>query len=341
MSGKHTNTLSISLIDKIKQYSDTYDLLPFGARIIVGLSGGADSTFLLHVLHIVQQERNLTLIAAHLNHGWRQEADADEAFCRQLASSMGITCVSKRLTELGAMPMYNGSQEAVGRMARRSFLESIRQEYDADYIALAHNAQDQIETFFIRLIRGSSLSGLVGMRPRAGIYIRPLLYIRADVIRQELTDAHLPFVEDISNTSPIFLRNRIRQIALPALRSCDSRFDQKCRDSIDQLAQTEEFLITLTDTIFQQISTIKDTVVWIDTALFSTQHIVMQYRLIVHWLCAAGVPFEPTETFLAEIIRFLLSDRGGKHILDPTWYIHKIKKRACIISLLPLAKRVS
>jgi tRNA(Ile)-lysidine synthase len=315
---------------EIQAFADQNNLLPANATIVVGLSGGADSVYLIHLLCQLRHERNFTLIAAHLNHEWRTQAGADEQFCRELAHSLGVHFESKRLSELPSLPKYNGSREAFARKARRLFLESIHTKNNADTIALAHHADDQMETFFIRLIRGASLSGLVGMQARSGIYIRPLLTTDKAFLLEELAKTGIPFVEDVSNTSEDYLRNRIRHTALPSLRICDTRFGANFKQTLDRLQQTEEFLTELTTTLFARITTVTDTSLLINVEELSAQHTSMQYRLLIHWLCTEQVPFPPTEAFLNELLRFLESPQGGTHRIHPEWHVRKIRGHASI-----------
>ena len=158
----------------IKNYIIKHNLINPHDTIIIGLSGGPDSVFLLHALLHIKDKYNLTLIAAHLNHEWRPEADAEEELCRHLARTI-LNFVSQKLSCLIITVKKNGSKEQDARLMRRHFLESVAHTYNAQRIALGHHAQDQQETFFIRLIRGSSLTGLTGIKPHAGLYIRPLL----------------------------------------------------------------------------------------------------------------------------------------------------------------------
>jgi tRNA(Ile)-lysidine synthase len=323
-------TTKINLVD-MKAFADQHGLLPFHTRIIIGLSGGADSVFLLHALHELKNERHLTLIAAHLNHEWRgAAADADEQFCREISESLGIVFVSKKMSALDHAPIYNGSREAVGRAARRFFLESVRAGYQADVIAVAHHAQDQVETFFIRLIRGASLTGLVGMRPRSGFYIRPLLSLSSQYVRAELARVGIAYVDDCSNESSAFLRNRIRKTVISALRACDNRFDAHVEHAMQRLAQTEEYLAECAVTLFAQMSEQRTDGRWINLTLLRTQPVVMQHRLLVHWLCAEQVQFTPTERFLDELLRFLHSCRGGTHAVHAQWRLCKKQQHASV-----------
>ncbi len=150
---------------------------------------------------------------------------------------------------------HNGSQEEYGRRLRRHFFEQILREYNADSVALAHHAQDQEETFFIRLIRGSSLTGLTSIKPKNGPYIRPLLETPKAEILAWLHTNNIPYALDKTNESPDYLRNRIRLNVLPALRICDERFEANFLTTLNRLKTTEDFLERLTQKAFEKITT--------------------------------------------------------------------------------------
>lgn len=300
--------------------------------MVIGLSGGPDSVFLFHYLLELQKTYALTLIAAHLNHEWRAEADQEEQFCHKLAKKHGIAFVSRKMSDLNASHKYDGSKEAFARNMRRDFLESVCHDYHADAIALGHHAQDQQETFFIRLLRGASLSGLTAMQPKTGLYIRPLLNTSKKDILAYLNTHDLPFVIDQSNDSPVYLRNRIRTHLLPALKAIDNRFDASFAHTLSCLQETERYLELLTHTTYSEITTTPDNTTYLDTTLLHNQHPALQQRLIVHWLCQEQVPFPVTHTFLREILRFLQSPQGGTHTIHPAWRIEKKKKLARIIT---------
>jgi tRNA(Ile)-lysidine synthase len=313
-------------IRKIVLFADTYNLLPVRSHILIGLSGGSDSVFLLHVLHALRAERIFKLSAAHLNHEWRPEASDDLLFCKTMCDQLAVDFYEGRLSTLNPPIPYQGSREAQGRIARRNFLKKIRQEINADSIALAHHADDQEETFFIRLIRGSSLTGLVGMRPRAGIFIRPLLSLYKQEITQFLTTHTIPYRYDSSNEAPEFLRNRIRMHVIPTLRSIDVRFDRSFAHTHTQLQRTEELLHKLTIEQFSLIATQQGSQLIIDRAAFNALHPVLQERILVHWFCVEKISFPSTYAFLQEVQRFLKSTHTGTHTLTRHWSLIKQAK---------------
>lgn len=312
-------------IKNIENYITKHNLLMHNNIIIIGLSGGPDSVFLMHILVEFQKKYNLSLIAAHLNHEWRLEADAEEVLCRSLSQQLNIPFISAKLSSLDPKKKYNGSKEEYARYMRRQFLEQVLHDHNADAIALGHHAQDQQETFFIRLIRGTSLSGLTGMEPRAGLYIRPLLETNKADILQWLYDKNISYAHDLSNESSDYLRNRIRSTVLPALEQCDERWNNNFLVTINRLKHDDALLDDIAHTTLTKILIQKDDKEVFDTQQFRIIHPSLYHRIIILWLIHNNVPFAITQSFLNEIIRFLSHERGGKHDIHEEWGLVKKK----------------
>ena len=152
-----------------------------GSRVLVALSGGADSVALLHLLRDLDGRGELTLVgAAHLHHGLRGDAaDEDQAFCAALTARLGVPFETARVDVAALAREQKRSVEDAGRQARYAFLEEAADRLSADTIATAHTRDDQAETFLLRLLRGSGTRGLGGIRPRVGRVVRPLLDVDA------------------------------------------------------------------------------------------------------------------------------------------------------------------
>lgn len=321
----------MSIHTQIKQFILQHHLIKDGQIIVVGLSGGPDSVFLLHLLASLQKTYNLSLIAAHLNHEWRVESNQEQQESKNLAYALNIPFVTTNRTELSTFVTYNGSQEEYGRKMRRYFFEKVAQKYKADSIALAHHAQDQEETFFIRLIRGSSLTGLTAIKPKNGLYIRPLLETHKADILDWLHSNKITYATDKSNLSHDYLRNRIRMDVLPALRACDERFEKNFITTLNRLKTTEEFLEHLTQKRFAEISSIKNNQRIITIAQFLDTDQALHHRLLLHWLITEQMPFPTTQAFFDEIIRFLKTPNGGQHSIHTKWSLVKKQKTAFFI----------
>jgi tRNA(Ile)-lysidine synthase len=318
------NFLTHKLVNTVCAFADAHQLIPQNSSIVVGFSGGPDSVFLLHLLKALAPARNLTLYAAHLNHEWRgKEAEEDAAFCKKMAEELGIPYIQARMTDLPDKPIYDGSREAQGRVARRQFLTMVQQKAKATHIALAHHADDQQETFFIRLIRGTSLAGLVGMAPRAEQYIRPLLCAHKHEILEFLAYNNIPYRIDSSNGESDYLLNRIRMNVIPALKTADDRFDHSFQHTLERLQETEDYLRNHTAAIFQQLAVNQNNKFIIDKEKFLSLHQAIQERILVYWLCAERMPFPPSHGFLHEMIKFIDSPHGGTHQIHHAWGLTK------------------
>ena len=297
------------------------------AIYIIGLSGGPDSVYLLHQLVALRTKKQLTLIAAHLNHEWRASAENDLVFCKQLCAQLNVPLVAKRASELDCPAKPNGSKEEIGRKLRRYFFEEVAQEYKADGIVLAHHADDQLETFFIRLIRGSTIAGLSCMKEQNGLYLRPLLGTSKEEILNFLQKNNLEYVIDPTNESQDYLRNRIRTQVIPALKACDTRAENSFARTLASIQETEQFLQKLTTQTYDQLL---DTEQALDFKKLLELDQYLQKRVVQHWLVQNKAYHTLTDAFLDEILRFLQSSQGGSHRLHAHWAIEKKQSKATI-----------
>ncbi|HUO08755.1 MAG TPA: tRNA lysidine(34) synthetase TilS [Phycisphaerae bacterium] len=207
------------LIQHLDHQLHRSDLLPQRARLLLAVSGGADSVALLRLLHAINQSRHWqwTLLVAHIHHGIRgRSANLDAAFVKSLAKSLALPFLERRL-KLG-----RSASEATARTARFRALAAMAKQKKCDAIVLAHHADDQAETVLLRLIRGAGLDGLAGMATSARLQnmtvLRPLLGIRRETLRQYLQSIDQDWHEDETNATDAYLRNRLRQTVLPPLQ---------------------------------------------------------------------------------------------------------------------------
>ena len=205
-------------------------LYPIGkGRYLIGLSGGADSVALLMTLLPDIREGRIAAEAVHVNHGLRgTESDGDEKFCRELCEREGIPLTVYRADLQGK------TDEDSARKARYGFFREKYKAFKADGLILAHHADDQAETFLMRLTRGAGPEGLECMREDETVedirILRPMLRIRREEIRTALTEDGTGWREDSTNTDTAYLRNRVRQELIPALEAIsESAVDKICR----------------------------------------------------------------------------------------------------------------
>jgi tRNA(Ile)-lysidine synthase len=200
---------------------------------VVALSGGADSVSLLDVLASLAAAGAFRVVAAHLDHGLRPDSAADAAFCEDLCRRRGVRLRAGRADVRARAARDRGGLEDAARAERYAFLRSVRESEGAVGIAVAHTRDDQAETVLLRLLRGSGLSGLSGMRARSDDLIRPLLgFGREDVIAH-LRARGLSWREDPTNADLAIARNRVRGELIPYL---EAHFNPRLRETLARTA---------------------------------------------------------------------------------------------------------
>jgi tRNA(Ile)-lysidine synthase len=216
-----------------------YDMLQPGDRVICALSGGADSVALLFGLYLLKEKLQIRLEAAHFNHQLRrEESDRGEAFDRELCDRYDIPI------HMGTAKIVAGKKglEAAAREARYAFFDTLPGK-----IATAHTADDNAETVLMRLVRGTGLKGLGGIHPVRGRIIRPMLLVTRRQVEAFLREYCLSYVEDSSNATDDFLRNRIRRHIIPALREENPQFGRNLSAMALRLRLDEAALTPDTD----------------------------------------------------------------------------------------------
>ena len=207
------------LCGKIERYCRENNLISEGDGIAVGLSGGADSVFLLYVLSLLKEQWGLRLIAVHVNHGIRgEEAQRDQEYACSFAGSLGIPCKVYKGEVPELAKEQHMTEEEAGRTFRYQCFEECRKESGLQKIAVAHHQEDQAETILFQLLRGSRLRGLGGMRPKRGHIIRPLLGISRKEIEKALFEKQIAYCQDSTNLQDAYSRNLLRNRVIPYLQ---------------------------------------------------------------------------------------------------------------------------
>lgn len=222
------------MLNKLTAFIRQYDLISPGDEIVCALSGGADSTALLFALYLLREKFQFTLSAAHFNHNLRaEESDRDEQFVRNLCDRYDIPL----FVGSGAVKAGKKGLEAAAREARYAFFATLPGK-----IATAHTANDNAETVLLHLVRGTGLKGLGGIAPVNGKIIRPMLSVtRADVLNF-LEEYCLQCVQDSSNETDAFLRNRLRHHVMPLLVQENPCLAENLSAMALELRQDETFL---------------------------------------------------------------------------------------------------
>ena len=207
------------LVAEVQRFIDTHELLHFGAKVIVSVSGGADSMALLSLLYQLQSTYCLTLTVAHVNHQVRGvEAMRDALFVERFADKLRLPYHQVEV-DVNTLKRRTGlSLQHAARHLRHDALQSLSRSLAATHIALGHTADDQAETLLMRLLRGGGPAGLAGIPAKRMLFIRPLLRVHRDSILEYLRTTGVPWVEDSSNANRGYLRNRVRLDLMPMLR---------------------------------------------------------------------------------------------------------------------------
>ena len=302
----------MSLTERALAAIHRHALLRDGSRVLIGLSGGADSVALLLLMRELERDGALTVAgAAHLNHQLRgAEADGDEAFCAALAGALGVPFAAERV-DVGALARaQKRSIEDAARIARQAFFERTAVALGADVVAVAHTREDQAETFLLRLLRGSGARGLAAILPRAGRVVRPLLDVARADLRAYLASRGQAFREDSSNADVAMTRNRIRHELIPSL---ESRFSPRVTAVLAREAalarQDEEFLQAEAIKLSARI-VLSDVAVRIDAAGLSRAPRALSSRVaqaaLARFAGSKSITFDHVERVLA------LADGAGE-----------------------------
>lgn len=238
-----------ALVLEIKRYIEANQLIRPGDGVVVGLSGGPDSVFLLYALHTLEPRMDFTLRAVHVHHGIRgAEADRDEAFSEKLCAKLDIPFQAVHVAAPAYAAQHGLSLEEAARILRYEALEAARQQLGqtrAAWIAVAHHLDDQAETVLHNLVRGAGLRGLAGMENRRNHVIRPLLSIKREDILKWLKQYDIPYVTDSTNADPHYTRNRIRSTVLPELREINPEASAHIAHSAALLREADAYFHAL------------------------------------------------------------------------------------------------
>nr|BBH94133.1 tRNA(Ile)-lysidine synthase [Thermogemmatispora argillosa] len=297
---------SESLPAKVAAYIVRHGLLPAQSEIVVAVSGGADSLCLLHLLRSLCGEGKpfptVRLLAAHLNHRLRGEASERDALAvARLVSAWGLPLTIGSIDVPALARREKRSLEEAARLARYAFLREVAQ---GRLIAVAHQADDQVETILLHLLRGSGLAGLVGMAPRQQDIIRPLLGVTRAEILTYCQQHGLQPLEDESNRDPRFLRNRVRHELLPLLEQLNPGFRETLRRSAEVLRVDLEWIESCVSQCWSTVvSSASDSEVLMNLPELLAQPLSLQRHLLrraTALMCGGQSPLEPRHYALLE-----------------------------------------
>jgi tRNA(Ile)-lysidine synthase len=279
----------MNLQKSIRSVIESHHLILMGSTLVVGVSGGTDSLALLHLLTGLREALDFRLHAATLDHGLRgADGAADAQFVVETAQAWGIS-VTQGYIDVWTLAQRTGlGIEAAARIARYGFLASVAREVGAAQVAVAHHADDQVETVLLHLLRGSGVSGLAGMAYRDSLpghpgltLIRPLLNVTRADLEAYCGEHGLQSRHDASNDDSTYTRNRIRREVLPYLRELSPQLDRRLLQLADLAAVDDDFLETVLGQVVENSVERDGERILLPRAVFTGLHPALQRRFIL------------------------------------------------------------
>lgn len=298
----------MTIKEKMLRTMKEHRMIKSGDRVAVALSGGRDSVCLLFLLSSLREELEITLSAVHVHHGLRESADADEAFVTNLCRKLSIPLEIFHVDTPALVRNEGLSVEEAARELRYKAFEQV----EADRIALAHHMNDQAETVLLRLMRGSGLRGIGGMRAVRGRYIRPLLDVSSAEIEAYVAERALTYCEDETNADLSYTRNRVRRELVPYLRE---NFSEGITETIARSAKLwqddEDCLCLLAERAFKDMGEVlsRDVLVSLPKALRT--RVIRMALARKNGLCNLG------EKSVELVDRLVLSERESGSVSLP------------------------
>ncbi len=270
------------LLDKVKETIRRHNLFSREEKILIAYSGGIDSTALLYLLRELQEEWPILLALGHFNHKLRSNADIEELFVRNVAEKFDLPLYVSSGDVRAYAADFKLNIEEAGRKLRYDFLKDTAKKQGFTKIATGHTINDQAETFFIRLFRGSGLPGLSGIFPVVDDFlVRPLLYIKREELESYLNSIKAEFQVDESNFDKRYLRNRIRSDLLPyILKEFDPHLISRV-GKVSSLFQEDELVLQkLVDEEMKKVIQRREDLVFLDRNILSTLSVGLARRLV-------------------------------------------------------------
>ena len=227
------------MLNKVKSYIKSHNLLHDNDLYVVGLSGGADSVALLLLL----DEMGYQVHAAHCNfHLRREESDRDELFCEQFCLQNNIPFHRVHFDTQTYAETHKVSIEMAARELRYHYFEQLRQDIGAKGICVAHHRDDSVETVLLNMVRGTGLKGLCGIQPRNGYVLRPLLCVSRQDIEVYLQEKRQAYVTDSTNLQDDVLRNKVRLNVLPMLQELNPAVSEHIQQMAENLSEAQKVI---------------------------------------------------------------------------------------------------
>ncbi|OFI06564.1 tRNA(Ile)-lysidine synthase [Clostridium acetireducens DSM 10703] len=305
------------MIEEVLETMNKYDMIKKGDKVIVGVSGGPDSMCLLHLLYSLKKDFNISIVVAHLNHCLRgKDADEDEIYVRRFCENLNIEFYNKKV-DVNKISQEKGiSCETAGREARYNFFEKLKQEIKAQKIALAHNANDRAETIIMRIMRGTGLEGLIGIKPVRDSIIRPLINIDRKHIESYCSKNNIKPRIDKTNFESIYARNKVRLELIPYI---EENFNKDIIQTINRLSDIVEidnsYLNEISQKMYKKYCYIKLNNIIISKEAFLENRAILSRIIRIALGKLKGNLYNVQKSHIDDVVELQKGDTGKKIIL--------------------------
>jgi tRNA(Ile)-lysidine synthase len=266
----------------VKRFTDFIEqnsLFKADSKILAAVSGGMDSVLMVHLLKAARFNFDI----AHCNFQLRgDESIADEAFCKKLAQQVGVSFHTIKFDTQQYAADQKISIQMAARDMRYQWFEQLRQQHDYDVIALAHHQNDSIETILLNLTRGTGIAGLHGILPKNGALVRPLMFLGREEIQSFISENSFDYVEDSSNSSVKYARNKIRLEVIPHLKVLNPNLENTFESNLKHFRELEQLLALKVAEVKKELFVFEDDEIHLPIAglkKLNPQHLLL-YKLL-------------------------------------------------------------
>lgn len=267
---------------KVQQYMDANAMVQPGDRILIGVSGGADSVCLLHILRALQKQMQFSVYVLHVNHGVRVEAQRDGEYVKELCQELQIPFYLEQVDMTGYAKEHGMSGEEAGRVLRYQLFNTYREKLGCRLVVVAHHQNDRAETLLFNLFRGTGIQGLSSIRPVREHIIRPLLCLSREEIEGYLFDKDIEYCQDVTNLSDDYSRNKIRHHIIPyAEREICGQAVAHMNETAAQLSEIADYLELQTEEAFRACALWDTDAVAFSIERMRSYHSIIQKRIIL------------------------------------------------------------
>lgn len=324
-------------IEKVKKYIHLNNMVGDTDCIIAGVSGGADSICLLCMLLDIYRDHDVTIVAVHIHHGIRgAEADRDQAFVENICNQEKIQLYKYKYNIPEYAKSLGLSEEEAGRIKRYETFRMVKNELESGgkkcVIAVAHNQNDNVETFIHNLCRGSSINGLSGIKPVSGDIIRPVLCLSRNEIETYLRENKREYIIDSTNLELDYTRNKIRNIVIPCLNeSINNKSSLHISQTMADIGEINEYLDRQVEIKSADIVSEKNGQIFINRKELNSTEIVLAREIIRNAIGkAAGRLKDITRKHIEDVME-LSKGQTGKYVMLPYDLIAKNQYENLII----------